>query len=180
MLDSNIMGAANEKDIEWLRNDLSSEAASQAAWRVVVMHHPMWPVVDNPKDTQRAKTMRESFLPLMEAYGVDLILCGHQHIYARNLPMSGETAVTPAAGGVGAGFSGADDGGGDGGGRGIVQIMAASGGKESYSAGILEHVATHADAPNYILLTADSEKLTVTAYSFDNDVIDTYEIFSIY
>jgi hypothetical protein len=52
--------------------------------------------------------MRGHFLPLLEAYGVDLILCGHQHIYSRTLPMKGSEASS----------------------GGIVQIMTASGGKE--------------------------------------------------
>ncbi|MCL2495929.1 MAG: metallophosphoesterase [Clostridiales bacterium] len=150
MLDSNIMGAAKQKDIEWLRDVLNSNAANEAVWRVAVMHHPMWPPAENPKDTLRAETMQEFFLPLLESYGVDLILAGHQHIYARSLPRRGEEAAE----------------------GGIIQIMAASGSKESYAATNLEHIAVSAVAPNYLLLTADNEALTVTAYDEHNEVFD--------
>jgi len=156
MLDSNIMGAANDRDIQWLREDLQSASARQAAWRVAVMHHPMWPAAENPKDAARAGTMREFFLPLMEENGVDLILCGHQHVYARSLLMSGNT-VAPD-------------------GNGIVQIMAASGGKESYSVGNPDYIVTNAVAPNYLYITADEETLKVIAYDGNGKSFDTFTI----
>ena len=158
MLDSNIMGAANPTDIEWLQNELRSEAAQQAEWRIAVMHHPMWPVNDDPKDLQRAETMRENFLPLLEANGVTLILCGHQHVYARTLPMSGGAV--------------ADDG------RGITQIMAASGDKATYAPGKRDYIEKSAPAPNYLLLKADDQSLTVTAFDGEGSVIDQLIIYA--
>lgn len=152
MLDSNIMGAANEKDVEWLRKDLQSAEAGQASWRIAVMHHPMWPLGENPKDIQRALTMREHFLPLLEAYGVELILCGHQHLYGRTLSMSGERISADRTG--------------------IVQIMAASGDKESYSAGDLDYIAASFSSTCYLLLKADGEELSITAYDSENNMID--------
>jgi hypothetical protein len=153
MLDSNIMGAGRQEDIEWLRDDLQSAPAQQADWRVAVMHHPMWPLTENLKDIQRAATMREHFLPLLEAHGVDLILTGHQHLYGRSLPKSGD-ATAPE-------------------GSGIVQIMAASGAKEPYTLGNADYVAVSAAPPNYLLLRADSDRLTVTAYNGQNEAFDT-------
>ena len=153
MLDSNIMGAANQSDIDWLRSELQGTQARQADWRIAVMHHPMWPAADIPKDIQRAETMRGSFLPIMEENGVDLILCGHQHIYARTLPMSGESAVSD--------------------GNGIIQIMAASGGKASYPAGAADYIAAGDSAPNYISLAASCDSITVTAYSGMHIEIDS-------
>jgi len=154
MLDSNTMGAANDRDIAWLRDDLGSTEARQAVWRVAVIHHPMWLISDNPKDAARAETMREFFLPLLEEYGVDLILCGHQHVYARSLPMSGDLAP--------------EDG------SGIVQIMAASGGKGPYAAGNSEHVLASADVPVYLHLAADDESLTITTYNASGEPVDYY------
>ena len=152
MLDSNIMGAANRKDVEWLQSDLNSVQARQAIWRIAVMHHPMWSVVENPKDIARAETMREHFLPLLEAGSVDLLLVGHQHVFTRSLPMRGDVA--------------SDDG------NGIIQIMTASGMKESYILGSWEFIAVSATAPNYLLLIADSDELTVTAYDEQGKAFD--------
>ena len=154
MLDSNVMGAANQREIDWVRQALQSRDAASADWRIAVMHHPMWPLTDHPRDLQRAETMREHFLPLFYEYGVDLILCGHQHVYSRTIPMSGETA--------------ADDG------RGLVQIMAASGDKATYTIGERDFLAASGAAPNYLRLIADKARLTVTAYDAGFTEIDSF------
>ena len=156
MLDSNIMGAANDVDIRWLQEILQSDAARQADWLVAVSHHPMWPVSINPKDAERAGIMRESFLPILEEFGVSLVLCGHQHVYSRTLPMREDSA--------------ADDG------SGIVQVMAASGDKPTYAMGDWDYVAATAPAPNFALLSADSESLRLTAFDAENSVIDEITI----
>ena len=156
MLDSNIMGAGRQQDIDWLREDLESSAASSADWRIAVLHHPLWPVVANPKDEARAATMREHFLPLLEAGGVDLVLCGHQHVYTRTLAMSGDGASAD--------------------GTGIVQLMAASGAKQSYILGDTAYVAADAQAPVYLRVEADESALTVVAYDESHSPIDTYTI----
>ena len=153
MLDSNAMGAANQSDISWLRSDLNSNEAKQVTWRVAVMHHPMWPVTANPKDIQRAITMRENFLPLLESGQVDLILCGHQQVYSRTKPMSGDKVST---------------------GNGIVQIMAATGGKDAYTAEKSDHVAFIGEPPNYLLITANQQTLKVTAYGMNNTQLDSW------
>jgi len=156
MLDSNIMGAANQPDIDWLRGELQSEAARDADWRIAVLHHPIWTVSDIPKDVQRAETMRFHFLPLLEEYGVDLILCGHQHAYSRTLPMRGGVA--------------------SGDGRGIVQVMAATGGKASYASGDRDYIAASHTGPNYLFVAADQERLMVTAYDGEHREIDRFSI----
>ena len=155
MLDSNVMGAGRREDVQWLRSELESDKARQATWRIVVMHHPMWPIVDNQKDIDRAETMREHFLPVMEEYGVDLILCGHQHLYARSVPMKGKTSA-------------GEDGG-------IVQIMAASGDKQSYVTGEnTDFIAVDAQSPNYLLISADNVAFKVTAYGEDQQPFDSF------
>ena len=188
ILDSNAMGAANQKDIEWLRSELQSSAAGQAVWRIAVMHHPMWIIADNPKDEQRAETMRESFLPLLEEYGVDLILCGHQHSYARTLPMSRGSA---AAGGYAqaqtpdtqapdaqtqapdaqtqAPYAQSQEE------RGVVQIMAASGDKGSYTAGKRDYIAAAGSAPVFLVIEASQDTLRITALDGNGSKLDFAE-----
>lgn len=157
MLDSNIMGAGRQVDVDWLRDTLSSERAQSARWRIAVMHHPMWPVIVSPRDAIRAETKRRYFLPLLEEYDVSLILCAHQHNYARTYFMSGD-AVSE------------DD-------NGIVQIMVATGGKDTYAIADYEHIAVNADAPNYLLIVADGESITITAYGRNKEAIDTFIIY---
>jgi len=113
-------------------------------------------VTDNPRDLMRAETMREHFLPLMEEYGVNLILCGHQHVYSRTMLMSGDDAAV--------------------GRRGIVQVMAASGDKLSYTVGERDFLASHHEAPNYLLIRADEGSLTIVAYNNGHREIDRVSI----
>jgi 3',5'-cyclic AMP phosphodiesterase CpdA len=56
-------------------------------WSVVTFHHPMFsnePSRNNP--SQRAR-----WLPILEKYGVDLVLQGHDHSYARGNVIAGST-----------------------------------------------------------------------------------------
>ena len=95
VLDSSLMGAAEPQDIEWVEQDLAS---SESDIVVALMHHPAYPALDVAKDNERAAVMREHFVPLFEKYGVDLVLCGHQHVYMRTAPQNGVTYVMLASG----------------------------------------------------------------------------------
>ena len=148
VLDSNIMGAGNDEDVEWLKEDLCSKAAREANWRVAVCHHPFWPVADIPKDIARAKTMQERFLPALEEHGVDLLLVGHQHVYSRCAKAHGP-----------------------------VQVMAASGGKESYAPAGQPYIVTTADAPNFVRVSAGAETLAITACDAAGGTIEAFELF---
>jgi len=71
-----------DKIDRWITDDLSS---SYKPWKIILMHHPAWQVDADP--TQRQ--MEERWRPIFENEEVDLILCGHEHIIARSLPMLG-------------------------------------------------------------------------------------------
>ena len=147
VMDSNIMGAANDEDIEWLKEDLSGDAAAAAEWRVAICHHPFWPVAEIPKDINRSQTMREHFLPLFTEYGVDLLLVGHQNIYSRCEPEEGP-----------------------------VQVMAASGGKVSYTPVERPYLIITADAPNYVRVTASGGEFAVAAFDASGNTVDSFVI----
>lgn len=88
MADSNLMGTLDkktEKEIyNWLKNDLMN---SHKTWKILVMHHPMYSIGSAYKDQIRSETMQKNYLHLLEKEKVDLILCGHQHVYARTYPL---------------------------------------------------------------------------------------------
>lgn len=85
VLDTEFMGTRQPEGIsflqEWIRRDLES-AGDKALF--VVMHHPMFTVGTSLDDEVRAGIMRKNYLPLFEEFGVDFILCGHQHMYCRS------------------------------------------------------------------------------------------------
>lgn len=66
---------------KWLDNDLKT---SRARFSIVVMHHPVYALAN---DNVSAKVYDE-WRPVFEADGVDLVLCGHQHVYARSYPLT--------------------------------------------------------------------------------------------
>lgn len=73
----------------WLQQDLQ---ANTQPWTVVYFHQP--PYTDGSHDAQAfwevyMKAMREHFVPVLEQYGVDLVLCGHSHVYERSYLMKG-------------------------------------------------------------------------------------------
>lgn len=71
---------------EWLDRQLS---ASQARWRIVTMHHP---VFSSGKGRDNEK-LRAALLPILLKHKVDLVLQGHDHTYARG--MVGEDMMAP-------------------------------------------------------------------------------------
>jgi hypothetical protein len=74
----------------WLIDDLSSNGSD---WTVVFFHHPPYSKGANhdSDDTEKLggfdmpqQYMREEFVPVFDAYGVDLVYNGHSHSYERS------------------------------------------------------------------------------------------------
>ncbi|HUR28487.1 MAG TPA: metallophosphoesterase, partial [Planctomycetota bacterium] len=71
----------------WLQTDL---AASAQEWSIAFWHHPPYTKGSHDSDVDvQLIEMRENFLPLLEAHGVDLVLCGHSHDYERSFLLDG-------------------------------------------------------------------------------------------
>jgi 3',5'-cyclic AMP phosphodiesterase CpdA len=66
---------------------------SDAAWKIVALHHPPYSAGYAGSDDD----VREAFVPLFEEYGVQLVLAGHSHDYQRSVPMNGVTYVVSGA-----------------------------------------------------------------------------------
>lgn len=74
---------------QWLQNDLQ---ANDKPWTIVFFHQP--PYTDGSHDATAfwevyMKAMRENFVPVLEQYGVDVVLCGHSHVYERSFLLKG-------------------------------------------------------------------------------------------
>lgn len=61
---------------KWLENVLSS---STKTWNIIIMHHPVFSTANNRDNP----ILRERLKPIFEKYGVDMVLQGHDHTYAR-------------------------------------------------------------------------------------------------
>lgn len=76
----------------WLRSDL---AVNTNRWTVAFWHHPPYTKGSHNSDTEPALIeMRQNFLPLLEAGGVDLILSGHSHSYERSSFINGHYGLS--------------------------------------------------------------------------------------
>ena len=60
---------------QWLEEQLSQ---SKAKWKILVLHHPLYSIKGGNNTIQRWM-----FDDLVRQYGVDLVLQGHEHAYAR-------------------------------------------------------------------------------------------------
>jgi hypothetical protein len=82
----------------WLRNDLQSTTAT---WIICFFHHPAYTKGSHNSDGEiELVQMRQNFLPILEAGGVDLTLAGHSHLYERSYFVDGHyglsATLTPA------------------------------------------------------------------------------------
>jgi len=80
----------------WLQCDL---AASTSEWLIAYWHHPPYTKGSHDSDVDpELVEMRENFLPLLEAAGVDLVLCGHSHAYERSALIDGHYGLSGSFG----------------------------------------------------------------------------------
>lgn len=71
----------------WLKRDL---VANKQPWTIVYFHHPPYTMGSHNSDREAELVkIRQSLLPLLERYGVDMVLNGHSHNYERSYPMKG-------------------------------------------------------------------------------------------
>lgn len=71
----------------WLQNDL---AANTKEWIIAFWHHPPYSKGSHDSDFEgRLIDMRQNALPILESYGVDLVLAGHSHSYERSILLDG-------------------------------------------------------------------------------------------
>jgi predicted phosphodiesterase len=82
-----------EKQLAWLNQVLGNNSNR---WTIVVQHQPIYAVA---KGREYAE-MRAALAPLYEKYGVDLVLQGHDHSYARSHKVAAGKVVAPDAPGV--------------------------------------------------------------------------------
>ena len=77
---------------QWACADL---AATDQDFVIALWHHPPYSKGSHNSDTDaQLIEMRERFLPVMEAYGVDLVLAGHSHSYERSVLLDGHYGLS--------------------------------------------------------------------------------------
>jgi acid phosphatase type 7 len=132
----------------WLQSDLASTTLN---WIVAYWHHPPYSKGSHNSDTETELVqMRQNANPILESYGVDLVLTGHSHSYERSFLLDGHygTSGTLTGGMIKDAGSGREDqpdgaylkpSGGTAGHEGAVYAVAGSSGQTS--GGSLNHPA---------------------------------------
>jgi hypothetical protein len=84
--------ATNGPMLTWLREDL---AETTKDWIVAFWHHPPYSKGTHNSDIEgQMVEMRERALPVLEGFGVDLVLAGHSHVYERSYLLDGHYGPT--------------------------------------------------------------------------------------
>ena len=87
-LDSNDLDG---EQVQWLERTL---AASDATWKVVALHHPLYSAGYQGSNTE----VRRVLEPVFVDNGVQLVLSGHDHDYQRSKVINGVTYLVSGAG----------------------------------------------------------------------------------
>jgi len=85
---SYVRGYSNGAQKAWLERELAAARRNRAIdWVVVCMHQVAISSVDKFNGADLG--IRQEWLPLFDEYGVDLVVCGHEHHYERSHPLRG-------------------------------------------------------------------------------------------
>ncbi len=89
--DSYVRGYSKGAQQAWLEKELAASRGDPAIdWIVVCMHQVAISTADRANGADLG--IRETWLPLFDKYGVDLVVCGHEHHYERSHPIHGAEA----------------------------------------------------------------------------------------
>lgn len=141
-----------EKEAAWLEKVLKDNPNH---WTVVFQHQGMYSMANNRNYVE----MREALLPLYDKYGVDLVLQGHDHMYARSQKLAGGKIVAPDAAGT-------------------VYTISVSGPKmyevdhrfEPLMAKVIPHTQM------FQVIEVDGDKMTLHAYSSESEQLDGFQL----
>ena len=97
--DSYVRGYSAGAQKAWLEAELAASRGNpQIDWIVVCMHQVAISTADHANGADLG--IREEWVPLFDRYGVDLVVCGHEHHYERSHPIRGQESngtLTPIA-----------------------------------------------------------------------------------
>jgi hypothetical protein len=85
---SYVRGYSRGAQRAWLESELrSARADREIDWIVICMHQVAISTADKFNGADLG--VRQEWLPLFDRYGVDLVVCGHEHHYERSHPLRG-------------------------------------------------------------------------------------------
>ena len=84
--------STNGSMLQWMEADL---AMNTQPWVIAFWHHPPYTKGSHNSDTEsQLIDMRQNALPILEDWGVDLVLSGHSHSYERSYLLDGHYGLS--------------------------------------------------------------------------------------
>ncbi|HEY6902049.1 MAG TPA: metallophosphoesterase [Puia sp.] len=165
--------------VDWVKKDL--EANKNKTWVVAYWHHPPYTMGSHNSDNQEELAgIRKNLLPVLERYGVDLILCGHSHDYERSRLMAGhygpESSFSPEKYNLSSDSSHYVK---DATNRGTVYVVAGSAGQLGGKQKTFPHDAmyySNADIGGMVLLEVTGKQLSLSWICSDGQVRDHFTL----
>ncbi|UHG89323.1 purple acid phosphatase family protein [Spirosoma oryzicola] len=94
---SNVRFGETSPQLNWLKRDLTAAQTNpNITWIIAYWHHP--PYTKGTHDSDKEKQLRDvrmNLLPVLEQYNVDLVMCGHSHVYERSDLLKGHYGDEP-------------------------------------------------------------------------------------
>jgi len=80
-----------------MKDDIEKARANDSKWIIVNMHKGPYTTSNHAtdEDINGVNGSRNTIAPMMATLGVDLVLQGHDHIYARSMPISADNTTAP-------------------------------------------------------------------------------------
>ncbi len=148
----------------WFKKDLRRNAGK---FNIVIWHEPAYS--SHPAENKGHGSnlfMRHRYVPVCEAFGVDLVLCGHNHWYERTLPIKNGIASE----------------------EGITYITSGGGGANLYPAAVDQQdklkdkdgnilSAANAGEYHFCVLSVSDNTITIKAVKYQtHEILDSYEV----
>jgi uncharacterized protein (TIGR03437 family) len=149
-IDSNrLSDPAADRMLAWLDADL---AATGKYWKIAFLHHPAYPTGAHLGDPLCVLAL-QNVNPILERRGVQLVLAGHEHGYARSFPLVGNETVDSSV-------------------PSTTYLITGGGGAGLVNMGPLPQCAVVQSAFNYLRVDISETALTSTATGLNGAVID--------
>jgi 3',5'-cyclic AMP phosphodiesterase CpdA len=90
-LDDEIMksGANLNTQLDWAKQDLANAKSRGQNWLIAMFHKPPYTRGTHTDDDET----KRNFVPVLEAAGVDLVLCGHSHVAERTFLLNNNKII---------------------------------------------------------------------------------------
>ncbi len=92
--DNKLLYDSTGKQALWLKADLAATAGLHK-WTIVCLHHPPYTHGTHNSDTEKDLiAIRQQITPILERFGVDVVLAGHSHVYERTFLVKDHTGLS--------------------------------------------------------------------------------------